>query len=256
MCCYDTEENERSDYTDQTLISLRDTVDFTKHKLVVIDNGSCELTKRLLKRYQFITDNFTIITLPENVGTARAINLGLQLRQPGENCIKLDNDVVFSRGGWVDELEEAIAREPGIGIAALKRKDLMQSPTTDNLTFRSELIMLPHEAGQSWIVVEKSRDIMGTCTMFSSALLDKIGFMHQPGKYGFDDQIMALRSLLAGFWNCFLPNIVIDHIDDGTNEYSEVKRNLAAQAWYDYQKMHEDYVNGALPLYYDGGFDK
>jgi len=259
MACYDTEENGRSEYTWETMCSLRDTVNWGKHRLCVVDNDCCQATKDIFKDFRLASvitrTTFTLITLSENIGTAKAVNLGLKLRMHGEHCIKLDNDIVIHRSGWVDELEAVIERDNTIGITALKRKDLAQHPDNPDLTFKSELVMLPHEAGQKWIVVEKSRDIMGTCTMFNYRLLDKIGYMHQPGKYGFDDQLMALRSLLAGFWNCFLPHIDLDHIDSGQNDYSEVKRQQANEVWYEYQSMHNDYVEGRLPLYYDGGFD-
>lgn len=249
MAVFDTEENERSDYTDQTLISLRETVDFTKHKLVVADNGSCDLTKRVLKRYQFITDNFTIITLSENVGTAKAVNFGLKLRIPGETAIKIDNDVVIHQSGWVDEMEETIRRAPEYGIIGLKRKDLRQTPYDPDPNYKSELIQLLHQPGETWITVEETNDIMGTCTMFSSALLDKIGGMVQSGIYGFDDQLMALRSRLAGFKNCFLPHINIDHIDTGLNSYSQEKIRLANEAWPEYHKLHLSYCDGSRGLY-------
>lgn len=252
MCCYDTEENGRSEYTRRTLQCLCETVNWQKHSIVVVDNNSCEETK---KEISFIKELGTLITLKENVGTAKAVNLGIKLRKEGEYVLKVDNDVVIHKSGWVDELEEAIEREPTIGVLGLKRKDLRQTPYDPDPNFKSELIQLPHESGQKWITVERTNDIMGTCTMLNWRLLDKIGYYHQPGKYGFDDTLMNLRSLLAGFINCFLPHINMDHIDAGGNDYVNVKQQQAGAVWDDYRHMHDDYVNGVLPLYYDGGFE-
>lgn len=252
MICHDTEENGRSEYTQRTLLCLITTVDWTKHELVVVDNGSCEDTKYNIRSFLWNINNKTVITLPENVGTARALNMAIALRKPKQNVVKIDNDIYVHSNVWVDEMEEAINREPRIGVLGLKRKDLAQSPYTDNLTFKSDIIFLPHESGQTWISVEKCADIMGSCTMFSSVLLDTIGYSYQMNSvYGFEDCLTSLRSTLAGMWNCFLYHINIDHLDRGDNGYAEEKRNIANENWDEYQKVHTEYCNGTRPLYYD-----
>lgn len=91
MCCHDSEENERSEYTYQTLYSLRRTVDLHKHRLFVIDNNSCRRTKEMLEVMSKERHHkFTVITMPENVGTAGAINQAWKHKRTGENLIKLD----------------------------------------------------------------------------------------------------------------------------------------------------------------------
>jgi GT2 family glycosyltransferase len=261
MAVYDTEENGRSEYTERTIKSLSQTVDWSRHRLVIIDNSSCEETKNKLSNLKAISNtalagNFgyrilgvTIITLSENIGTARAINMGIKLRNPGEHIIKIDNDVEIYSSGWVDEMEEVIQRDQTIGIVGLKRKDLAQYPTNPDLTFKSELRMLNHVPGQRWIVVEECADIMGTCTMLSSKLLDTIGGFAQPLCYAFDDTLMSLRAGLAGFKKCFLPHIEIDHIDTGANPYSQEKVKIANDAWPEYHVWHDAYCTGKRSLY-------
>lgn len=254
MAVFDTEENGRSEYTERTLESLRKTVDWARHRLVVVDNGSCERTKNLLLHlpmygfYGYIP-NCKIITNDENLGTAGAVNQGLRLRNTGEYCVKVDNDVVVHSDGWVDELEEAIKRDPTIGVLGLKRKDLIQTQWHEDPNFRSEGVMLPHEPGQRWIWVERTNDVMGTCTMYNWRLIDKIGGLAQPTKYSFDDTLYNLRTHLAGFTTCFLPHINIDHIDTGANPYTQEKHRLAGEIWNTYHQWHEQYISGERPLY-------
>lgn len=247
MCCHDTAENKRSEYTEQTLNCLRWSVDWNKHRLVIVDNGSCDETKQIIGSFAFAT----IINNGVNIGTARGVNQGLRLRKPGECACKIDNDVEIGSSRWVDELEEAIERCPEIGVLGLKRKDLRQTPFDPDEDFRSELVQLPHESGQRWIVVEKSRDVMGTCTMLNWRMLDVLGGYQDCSVYGFDDTLMNLRSLLAGFWNAFLPHIVIEHLDVGGNPYVEEKQAIAASAWEKYHEMHKGYIDGTLPLKID-----
>lgn len=217
MCCHDTDENGRSAFTMQTISSIFKTVDVSldrKHRLIIVDNNSCEKTKNHLSKIRGMF--VKTIDLPENMGTARGVNKALSLRRPGEYCIKVDNDVVIHQTGWPDQMEDVMRRMPQIGILGLKRVDLQESPTNQNPDYRSRFIEVPHEPGQRWRVVEECKQVMGTCTMLSPQLLDKVGFYYQMGGlYGFDDSLMCVRSNVAGFMNCFLHGIDIDHIDPG-----------------------------------------
>lgn len=256
MAVYDTEENKRTEYTKQTIDSLLKTVDFDKHRLVVVDNASCQETKdhlSFLAEYfeSWFYDKLEVITLPENVGTARAINKGWQLRQPGEHCIKMDNDVVIHSAGWVDEMEEAIKRDPKIGQVGLKRKDCWEWPGHHEADWRSELSMLPHVPGEAWQIVEKVKHVIGTCVMHSSALLDKVGYLYQPSLYGYDDVIMSHRSQISGFYNCFLPHINIDHIDTGETSYQGWKEKHSGEQTQKVIDLVHAMIRGEKPIYYE-----
>jgi GT2 family glycosyltransferase len=268
MAVWDTEENKRTNYTRQTLVSLSKQVNWNIHRLIVVDNASCYATKELLwgvvrastdagsvlPHYPKIKNcdgecRITVITLPENIGTARAVNKAWQLRNAGEHCIKMDNDVVIHSKDWVDELEEALRRDPSIGIIGLKRKDCWENPEHTEPFYRSTLQMLPHEAGERWMVIEKVRHVMGTCQMFNSALLDKIGYLYQPRLYGFDDCLAATRSEVAGFYNAFLPHIEIDHIDTGETEYQGWKEKHSGEDMHLFNSITQAYREGRRPIY-------
>lgn len=252
MAVHDTEENGRSEFTRKALCSINESVDWVDNRIIIIDNGSCEETKKIYKScgdYGFFNHNGVVKYLTDNIGTAKAINLALKERKPGEHCIKMDNDVVIHHEDWVDEMEAAIEREPQIGICGLKRKDLWQYPGHPEKQYRSELIMLPHKAGEKWIVVERTKDIMGTCTMFNSALLDKVGGLYQPSLYGYDDVLMSYRSELAGFINVFLPHIEIDHIDPGGTEYCDWKQKESGKVTQDVIRIVDEYIAGTKSIY-------
>ena len=106
MAVHDTVDNGRSKYTDRTIKSLMETVDFKKHRLFISDNGSCQETQNLYQalinwwiyhRYDF--DRLVIHKNGENLGTAKAVNIGLKTRYKNEYCIKIDNDVVIHNKG-------------------------------------------------------------------------------------------------------------------------------------------------------------
>jgi GT2 family glycosyltransferase len=251
MAVYDTEENGRSEFTRRTINSLRDTVNWSKHRIVVIDNNSCEKTKDLLRFYE-VSGMVRTITLPSNLGTAKAINQALKLRNPGEYCIKMDNDVVIHKSGWVDDMEDVMKRMPTIGILGLKRDDLCESTYSINPDQRSKLIEVPHDNSQRWRVVEECKHVMGTCTMLSPALLDRIGYFYQmDGLYGFDDSLLCVRSTIAGYLNCFLLGIDIDHIDPGGTGYTDWKAKYAGEMIGKYAEAEKAYKSGMRDIYYN-----
>lgn len=250
MCFHDTEENQRTPITRKCLLSLRDTVDLTKYRLFFIDNNSCQETKELLAGF-VSTYGGTVITNKENVGTASAINMAWRERRPGEVCMKIDNDVVWHQKGWVELMAECLHRDKEIGIIGLKRVDCWERPTHLNPDYRSELIMLPQKGAEKWLIVEKAKHIMGTCCMFNSDLIDKMGGLYQAGaKYGYDDVLASWRSQILGFKNVFLPQIGIDHIDPGGTEYQGWKERHAGEYTQDVIKLVNQYLSGEKSVYY------
>ena len=257
MAVYDTVENKRTSLTALTLECLANTVDFSKHRLIIVDNDSCHSTLTVLWEFiknidkDKINNRVALIQPRKNLGTAEAINQAWKFRLPEENAIKMDNDVIIHSKGWIEDMEATIARDPQIGQVGLKRKDCWENPDHKDPFYKSTLSFLPHSPGESWIPVEEVNHVMGTCVMHSAKLLNTIGYLYQPKLYGFDDSFMSLRSKLAGFRNVFLPYINIDHIDTDPNEYQKWKEKHAASCWQEYHKIVEEYRTGKRPLYYE-----
>jgi GT2 family glycosyltransferase len=249
---YDTPENGRTSLTQATLESLRETVDFTQHRVIVSDNGSHEPTLQLLAEYQDRGLIQEIIFNRENIGTANAINKAWRKRLPQEDVVKMDNDVRILQPGWADWMEDVFRRDKTIGIVGLKRKDLEERPDHENSWFKSTIHMLPHNPGERWIVVEEVNHVMGTCQAYSRLLLQKIGYLYQPGAYGFDDSLAAVRARVAGFKSVFLHGFEIDHLDVGANEYTEWKRWYAGAQMQTYNDLAAAFIAGRLSVYFDG----
>lgn len=248
IAVHNTPENKRFDYTRRTIQGLIESQVHEKHEVTIINNGSCPETHRYLLS---LPKQFQVIYNPENIGTARAINLAWKNRKPGQHAIKMDDDVIIHSSDWVEQMTEAIDREPKIGIIGLKRKDCTETPYNNNPDLLSELEMLPHENGERWIIVERAKHIIGTCQMYNSALLDKIGYLYQPSLYGYDDVIASHRSHIAGFWNVFLPHIEIEHIDDGQNPYQHWKHKHSGEVTDRVNKEVGEMIMGTRSIYVD-----
>lgn len=270
MAVHDTEENGRSEFTKRTLFGgvaivelhpLINSVNWDDHRMIIVDNNSCEETKITLIRFRDEVNRrimkrddqrVVIIPQPKNIGTAAAVNKGIAFRQPGEHVVKMDNDAMIGVYDWLEQMQDVMQRMPNIGILGLKRVDLLENPYAINTDQRSRLLMVPHETGQRWRIVEEAKHIMGTCTMLSPALLDRVGYFTQPNLYGFDDSLMCVRSQVAGFINCFLPHIDIDHIDPGGTAYAKWKEEEAGRVIDLYGQEEAAYRSGVKDVYYNG----
>ncbi len=252
MAVHSTEDNKRMPYTRQTLESLERTVNFTKHRLFVIDNESSQATKDLLIEFQSRIP-FILITNLVNVGTAKAINQAWKNRLPGEHVVKKDDDVVIEYIGWADLLEEAISRAPEqIGIICLKRNDLDErSYHPEGDWARSYIHMLHQDKGQRCIIIEEVNHAIGTVQMYNSRLIDRIGGLFQMNAlYSFDDSLAGVRCHKAGFINCFIPYIEIHHVDSGGTDYVAWKSKYAGDLMEEFNRVRAGYNDGSIDIFH------
>jgi hypothetical protein len=87
--------------------------------------------------------------------------------------------------------------------------------------------------------------------MYSAALIEKIGYLYQPGLYGYDDVLASHRSQIAGFYNCFLPHIEIEHIDQKETPHWQWKRDEAEKKNVEQQRTVWEYHNKKRSIYYN-----
>lgn len=262
---YDTLENNRTQYTELALDSIVSTVDFSNgHRLIVVDNGSCNSTVKLYENYRGIIEK--VIYLPKNIGIARATNKAWMERKPYEHALRMDNDIVIHAEGWVDQMEDVFKREPKIGVVGLKRKDNWQHPDNPNDWFKSKLFMLhqpyknvwtrdPSEGPAPWLVVEETDHIMGTCAAYRSNLLDNMGYLYEFGAlYGFEDALACVRAHVLGFRTVYLPGIEIDHLEFldsiGNLTYEKWKREQASPNLEKFALLKADLLAGKRSPYY------
>jgi GT2 family glycosyltransferase len=248
MAVYSTDTNKKDECLKRTLQSLLDTGAF-KHQVVLSVNAKTLATEGLIYGYRNLLHD--VIYNETNIGTAEAINKVWKNREPGQHCIKMDDDVVIHNSDWVDMLISCIERDPNIGIIGLKRKDCWEKPSNPNPDYKSELIMLDQKPGEKWLIVERAKHIIGTCQMYNSALLDKMGYLYQPSLYGYDDVLASWRSQVGGFKNVFLPHVEIDHIDDGKTEYQDWKHRHSGEQTQNVIRIVNEYIQGVKPIYYN-----
>lgn len=251
MATYCTGLNGREKLFEQVLDNLNRTVNKKKHRLFIVDNSPDDRAKKVFNNSDIRHYANFISNQGRNLGTAEAVNIGWKHRDAGEHCVKMDDDCIVNSMHWADELEEAIERDPEIGIIGLKRKDCDEKPDHEHTFYKSHLRMLPHQKGQRWIIVEDVNHVMGTCQMYNARLMAKIGYLYQPRLYGFDDSLAAIRCKVAGMKNCFLSHINIDHIDPGTTDYQTWKHAVSGEDMTEYNKLKDEYLSKSRSIYYN-----
>ena len=122
----------RCDLTDKFLrqnwVALEHRTDV---KWVIVDNGSDDMTPKLLQRWKgIIGDRLKIITLPENIGFGPANNLGADLAigdvSKGDVLAFISNDVQVLGDYWTpikEQLKAAISLPPALWGAEMFTKD-------------------------------------------------------------------------------------------------------------------------------------
>jgi hypothetical protein len=256
MATFGTKENDRVPITRRCLQSMAESQKWDNHSLYIVDNGSIDEMKQLLGDARNWLP-FTLITNSENRGTARAANQGWMNRVPGQSCLKCDDDIVYHRKNWLDVLEEMVQREPKIGIVSCKRRDLAESPHyPQGHPYLSHLISLPHQPGQRWLHVERVNHCIGSSQLYSSAFLDKIGYLYQMGGlYGFDDSLAAVRCEVAGMMSVFACGIDIEHVDPGGTPHHTSMQEYAGVMLDKFNATAREYMSGARSIYH-GPFDE
>lgn len=256
-CVYHTKENNRLPIIKQWFRRLCSQTIFQDNvRIIIYDNSPISIKENLIEGLVLNSDVTFLGGDGVNLGTAEGINQCWKLRKDGEYLVKIDDDVIIYNECWFEEMSEAIERMPELGLLALKRKDLTENPSHPNPDGRTELLMVPQQKGERWIVVEKVKNVFGTVQMFSPALFEKIGYMEQIGKYGFDDYLMSVKCYAAGFIGAFLPHIEIEHIDKGGGEYTDWKVKVSGEVITEVMDLAKKYKSGIKPLYYEGRFNK
>jgi GT2 family glycosyltransferase len=105
---------DRLEFTQQAVAALRDKTTHP-YRLVVVDNGSSHETVDWLKGARRRGDIDVLVLNDRNLGVAAAANQGW-LACETDYYLKLDNDIVIEKDGWLEALVEAADRLPDAGM--------------------------------------------------------------------------------------------------------------------------------------------
>jgi len=179
----------RLEYTRKTIEGLVETMAFP-HGILVVDNASVDGSREyLLEQYRNGVVR-KILLLDRNVGLARGINIGWRHETGSDFLLKLDNDMVFQRRGWLENVVEASDKVPEAAVLGFNVEPRSYPATVHN--------------GVS-LRVKADANVGGGCVFLSNRTRDLFGyFCEDYGLYGEEDGDLGLRVRLEGFLNAYM----------------------------------------------------
>ena len=103
-------------YTKECLGALREVTEHDDWRVVVVDNGSTDGTVEWLRAQAWLS----VLPQPQNLGYARACNLGMTAADPADDIVLLNNDVVVDDPQWLTNLQAAAHSDPAAGVVGAR----------------------------------------------------------------------------------------------------------------------------------------
>ncbi len=186
---------------------------YPNYEVVVVDNGSATDVVEYLKHSRITHRRLKVIFNADDLGYARATNIGLAAMEQSEFVVLLSPDTIVTRG-WLPRLRQHLQRDPLIG---------MVGPITAWASDEGRFITGYHSVGDLEVFAErlsKSRSdqlhAMPTLDMFCVAMrrsvIDQVGPLDERFGQGiFEDADYALRLRQAGYKLMRAEDVVIHH---------------------------------------------
>lgn len=191
----------RLGFTRQAIASVIKYTD-SPYVLTIVDNASHDGTREYLQRMQRegLIDN--LLLLDENVGVAQASNLAWHQEPNATHYLKLDNDIVIRKPGWLGKMVCVSDRVPRIGV----------------LAYNFEPISYPLSLVEGVAVrVKPIGNLGGACILVPLRTRKLLGvWCEDYGQYGEEDRDYGFRVSLAGLLNAYMEDEDVgDHLPAG-----------------------------------------
>ena len=181
-------------------------------EIVVVDDGSRDLTPQVLKSYR---DRVRVVTHPDNRGFARACNDGAMIAS-GEYLVFLNNDSLPMRG-WLDTLIRYTEAHPQAAVVGAR----LLNP--DNTIQHAGVIIgqdrLPHHIYAGFPAdhpaVNRSRQFQavdGACMLVRRTAFETIGGFDETYHNGYEDVDLCLRLAERGHETHYCHESVLCHL--------------------------------------------
>lgn len=253
----------RLEFTKQSIDSILKHTQYP-YVLTVVDNNSSDGTKEYLSGLKSEGKIKNLVLLEENVGVAKAANLGWFLEPDAEYFMKLDNDIVIQKDNWLSDMIDVIDSVKILGAVGYN--------------FEPVSYKLVDYLGGHKIRPKKNGNLGGACILVPKRTVEKIGYWCEDyGLYGEEDADYCHRIKMALMTIAYMEDedigihlpggkaAVIDpktlkatdkEEEDQFPEYrkwKDEKRRINVQAG-SYEKNMKMYASGEKSFYCDSQF--
>lgn len=187
--------------THRVLEALGKHTDRNMYNLVVISqNASKEVVDPVL---EFAPD---VLCINEwNTGVVFGQNQAMTYRQPGQHYIKIDDDCIILRPGWLDIFQKVL-ENPTVG-SALGRRPTFWIDSPDRKGYFNSYSVTPREINGIWTEDSNGVGLVASWWCMKGEVLDKIGPFNEATST--DDVDWGIRALAEGYKSLWVPDVVI-----------------------------------------------
>jgi GT2 family glycosyltransferase/MoaA/NifB/PqqE/SkfB family radical SAM enzyme len=220
-------------FTRQCLDALLADTHASGHEIIVVDNGSRDLTPAYLRGLE---GQVKVITNEHNLGFAKACNQGAQAAV-GKYLIFLNNDTI-PQPGWLEALVRGVEVD-GAGIVGAKL--LYPDGTVQHAGVAVNKNWGPYHIfnglPQDDPAVCKKRFLQivtGACMLVTKKLFWAVGGFDEAYRNGFEDVDLCLKATSAGALALYTPESVLVHFESkshGRHLFTKENGDLFIQKW-------------------------
>ncbi|HQF56728.1 MAG TPA: glycosyltransferase, partial [Fibrobacteria bacterium] len=154
-----------------------------------VDNNSADGSREYLQEQKRLGRIDNLVLLDENVGVAKASNLAWSLVPNATHYLKLDNDIVLQKDGWLDEMVRVVDALPEVGVVA----------------YSFEPISFPVVEIRGVRIRPKNGNLGGACILIPKRTEEKLGVWCEDfGIYGEEDLDYGFRVQMSGLLNAYM----------------------------------------------------
>jgi GT2 family glycosyltransferase len=234
------------------LRTLTDDLQFTRHELILVDNGSTDGSVEYVKEHY---PNARLIENGKNLGFAPAVNIGLKAAR-GDYLYVLNQDLRFRKGA-TQSLLQRLKSEPGLGMIGpgyvyfdgRPHSSARALPTYRHVFYRALLLdrLFPHHREFShwrmgWFDHTSEMDVeqpMGAVMLLPREVIIRVGLMDEAFPILFNDVDFCHRIKEAGYRLLYYPNAVVEHhVGASTSKRPYLMKVISHFSMYRYLKKH------------------
>lgn len=185
-------------------------------KLVIVDNGSRDDSRKIIKKYASKDDRVVAIYRDKNYGYTGGVNPGMELaiEEDADYVAPFNNDAIAHKD-WLKHLVEFLEKNPAYGIAACNLLHA-DGKTYDSTGDQYSIWGLPYPRDRDQLVRKHDAggDIFGAsggASMYRVSMLQKIGLFDQDFFAYYEDIDLSFRAQLAGWKVRYVPDSVVYH---------------------------------------------
>ncbi len=233
----------KAELTRACLQALYRTVSKEHVELIIVDNGSTDGTKDLLRELKGQHSNITVIENKSNLGFSKANNIGARAAT-GTHLLFLNNDTEPT-SGWLENLFSVYREEKSVGIVGAKllypNRTIqhagieflrLQQPVHFDGVGKCEVVPDHPYRNQSEQYPEanirRSLDMVtGACLLIDSRLFAEVGGFNESYLNGCEDIDLCLKVRNKGLQVFYEPSaVVIHHEGQSEGRFTHVRKNL------------------------------